>query len=105
VLGGERSCRSLPVPGQQLIQTLDVVIIDARQDIDKPGLRIDIVELGGLDQREHDGSALAATIGAGEQPRLAAERHHPFILPTSGRSWKFNTAGIPILGAKSASGA
>jgi hypothetical protein len=28
----------------------------------------------GLDQRVHDGGALAAAIGAGEQPGLAAER-------------------------------
>ena len=42
--------------------------------MDTPGLRIDVVELGGLDQRVHHGGALAAAIGAGEQPRLAAER-------------------------------
>ena len=39
------------------------------------------------------------------QEAASAHCHHPFILPMSGRSWKFNTAGIPILAARSASGA
>jgi len=37
-------------------------------------LRVDVVELGGADQRVECCGALAATIGAGEQPSLAAER-------------------------------
>lgn len=50
------------------------MIGDANEDIGKPGLRIDVVELGGLDQGVDDGGALAAAVGATEQPCLAAER-------------------------------
>src|ERR1700730_10578499 len=94
-----------PVPGQKLIQPVDSVVIDACKHVGEPGLRIDVVEFGRHDQGRHGGSTLGTTIGAGEQPGFAAQGHHPFILPMSGRSWKFNTAGIPILAATSASGA
>lgn len=50
------------------------MIGDAGEDIGEPGLRIDIVELGGLDEGVDDGGALAAAIGAAEQPCLAAKR-------------------------------
>jgi hypothetical protein len=65
----------LPAPGQELIEPLDVVIVDTVEDVCKPRLRIDVVEPRGLDQRVHHGGALAAAIGAGEQPRLAPERN------------------------------
>ena len=29
---------------------------------------------------------VSAALGTGEEPRLLAQRHHPFILPMSGRS-------------------
>ena len=48
---------------------------DAREDIGQPGLRIDVVETGGLDQRVKHGGALSAAIGAAEQPGLAPEGH------------------------------
>jgi hypothetical protein len=64
----------VPVPGKELIQPADRVIGDAGEHIGEPGLRVDVVELGGLDQRVEDGGALPAAIGAAEQPRLAAER-------------------------------
>ena len=47
---------------------------DMAEDIGEPGLRIDAVEPGGADQADHDGGTLAAAIGAGEQPGLAAGR-------------------------------
>ena len=50
------------------------MIGDAGEDIGKPCLRIDIVELGGLDERVDDSSTLPAAVGAAEQPCLAAER-------------------------------
>ena len=49
------------------------MIGDAGEHVGEPGLRIDVVELGRVDQRVHDRGALAAAIGAGEQPGLAAE--------------------------------
>jgi len=51
-----------PVPGQQRAQVGDLVIGDASQHVGEPGLRIDVVELGGVDERQHDGGALAATV-------------------------------------------
>jgi hypothetical protein len=53
---------------------LNAAIVDAGEYVGEPSLRIDVVELGGLDQRVHHGGALAAAVGAGEQPRLAAKR-------------------------------
>src|SRR5689334_16657230 len=41
--------------------------------IGEPDLRIDVVELGGLNQRVDGGSAAAAIVGAGESPVLAAD--------------------------------
>jgi hypothetical protein len=43
------------------------------EHVGKPGLRIDAVELGGLDQRVDGGGAAAAFVGAGEGPVLAAD--------------------------------
>jgi hypothetical protein len=64
--------RCFPIPGQELIQSLDVVIVDAREYVGEPYLGIDVVELGALKQRQHDCGALAAAVGAGEQPGFAA---------------------------------
>jgi hypothetical protein len=38
------------------------MIVDPGQHIGKPGLRINVVELGRVDQREHDGRPLSAAI-------------------------------------------
>ena len=62
-----------PVPGQQLVEPGGGVIGDAGEDVGEPGLRVDVVELGGDDQGVHEGGALTAAIGAGEEPGLAAE--------------------------------
>src|ERR1700741_5506051 len=48
------------------------MIMQAREDVGEPSLRIDVVELGGLDQRVDHGGAVAALVGAGEGPVLAA---------------------------------
>jgi hypothetical protein len=45
---GERSGGCLAVPRQELMEVLDIVIVDAGENIGEPGLRIDIVELGGF---------------------------------------------------------
>ena len=39
-----------PVPREKLVEALGGMILQARQDVGEPGLRIDIVELGRLDQ-------------------------------------------------------
>ena len=69
---GMNGCWVAPVPGQQLVETSDRMVGDAGDEIGQPGLRIDIVELGGHDQAE--GGALTASVGAGDAslPRQAA---------------------------------
>jgi hypothetical protein len=57
-----------------LIEIAGLVLVDPGEHIGKPGLGIDVVETGGLDHRVHEGGALAAAIGACEQPGFAAER-------------------------------
>ena len=63
----------IPVPGQQFGDAVDRVVGDAGEHVAQPGLRIEAVELGGLDQRVDGRGALAAGVGAGEQPVLPAE--------------------------------
>src|SRR6476469_1691034 len=65
--------RGAPIPGQQRGEVGDLVIGNPGEHVGEPGLGIHIVELGCVDQREHDCSALAAAIGTCEQPGLAAE--------------------------------
>ena len=65
---------------------------------------LDIVELGGLDQRADCCPASAAIVGAGEEMILAAKGHHPFILPMSAKSGKFIIVGIPISAGRSSCG-
>jgi hypothetical protein len=74
-----------PIPGHQCGELGDLVIGDPSQHISEPGLWINVAELGRLNQCQHDGGTLAATIRAGEQPRLAAEDNLAVILPISGR--------------------
>ncbi len=38
------------------------------EDVGKPGLRIDIVELSTHDQRRHEGGTISTTIRSGEEP-------------------------------------
>jgi hypothetical protein len=56
------------------------MIVDSAEHVSKPNLRVDIVQLGGPDQGEHRGGALAAPIGAGEEP---------------GGRWQFRAAPVP----------
>src|SRR6185437_1598622 len=62
-----------PIPRQKLMQPESRMIVDARQYVGKPSLRIDVVEPGRADQRQHDGGALTSAIGACEQPRFTAK--------------------------------
>ena len=55
----------LPVPGQQLVDPLGRMILQSRQDVGEPRLRVDVVELGSLDQRVEGGGATAAVIRRG----------------------------------------
>ena len=103
--GGADEVLASDGPRQKLVDPSDGVIGDAAEDVMQTSFRIEAVALGTLDRGADRGGALAAGIGAGEQMILAAECHRPFILPTSLRSWRFITAGIPILAIRFACGA
>jgi hypothetical protein len=63
--GGLLQARPLPIPGQELIDPLGWMILQSRQDIGEPCPRIDVIELGGLDQRVDGGGAPAAFVRRG----------------------------------------
>jgi hypothetical protein len=44
------------------------VLGDAAQNVGQPSLRIDVIHLGGRDQRHHDGGAIGAAVRASEEP-------------------------------------
>jgi len=102
---GSVGCSRLPVPWQELVDPIDWMIGDATDDIAEVCLGIEPVKAGGLDNGVHGGGAFSAGIGTGEQPVLSPQGNYPFILPMSGKNWKFITAGIPILAVRSSSGA
>src|SRR5271156_4339949 len=58
----------LPVPGQKLVQPVDSVVVDTGEHVGEPGLRIDVVELGGHDQSGHHRGAFGSAIGTGKEP-------------------------------------
>lgn len=64
---------SRPIPRHELVEPAGGVACYAVWDIGDPGLRIDVIHFGTEDQAVHDGGALAAAVGAGEEPRFAAE--------------------------------
>ena len=69
--------------------------------VGEPGLRIDVVELGGLDERVDGGGAPAAFVGSGEGPVAASDRNVPVILPISDRRPRSFIAGIRFTGVVS----
>ena len=50
---------------------------DAGDDIGQVGLRVDVIELGGFDERGEDGPVFGAAVGAGEQAVIAVQRQGP----------------------------
>lgn len=66
-----------PVPGGEVTDAVDGEVGDAGQNIPEIGLRIKAVEPGALDQGVDDGGALAALVGTGEEPVLAADGERP----------------------------
>jgi hypothetical protein len=50
------------------------MIRQSHEDVGEPSLRIDVVELGGMDQRIDRGGAAAAVIGPGRQGAKVIER-------------------------------
>jgi hypothetical protein len=60
--GRELCAIRVPIPRQELIEFLYVVIVGAREHVGEPSLRVDVVEPRGLDQRVHHGGTLTAAI-------------------------------------------
>jgi hypothetical protein len=63
----------VPFPGQQFLELTLRGVGDASEHFGEPGLRIDVVECCGHDQRGHDSGTVSAALGAREQPRLSSE--------------------------------
>ena len=58
----------LPMLGEKFRQTGLRLLGDAVEDVGELGLGVDVVELGGADERVHHRCPLAAAIGAREEP-------------------------------------
>jgi hypothetical protein len=99
-----RPCRR-PAPREEVVQLASRVVGQAGEDVGEPGLRVDAVELRGLDQGVHGGRAFAAAIGAGEGPVVAADPERPAILPMSGRRLRSIIAGTLSMGVVSGASA
>src|SRR5258706_12782902 len=66
------------VPWHEFVEAAgEMAIGELGEDVDEVGLRIDAVELGGLDQRGDDAPVLAPSVGACEQGVLPIERDWP----------------------------
>jgi len=70
---GRGFAAGLPGPRQQFVDALGRMVREPDRHVGQPGLRIDVVELCGLDQRVDGGGAVAARIRATEGPVAAAD--------------------------------
>ena len=61
------------MPWQQFGQARERQVRDPGDDVGEPGLRVDPVQLGGADQGVHEGRALPAALGTGEEPGFSAQ--------------------------------
>jgi len=83
--GLDRLC-GLPVPRQQLIESIDKMSIDhALEHIAQVGVGFDVIHFGSFDQRAERRPARSAIIRSGEQMILSTEGNLAVILPISGR--------------------
>ena len=91
----------IPVPGEQFGEAVDWMAPGHTiYDVGEVSLRIEAVEFGAFQHGIEDCGAFAAGIGSKEQEILAGNGNYPFILPMSGRSWKFTTGITPISAGK-----
>jgi hypothetical protein len=63
-----------PVPLQEFVEPMHRMISEAGENFGEPGLRIDVVELGGPDERDHQRRLFGAALRSSELPRLSADR-------------------------------
>ncbi len=88
-------------PRHQLVDAgLGPAVDELRQSVGEPGVRIDAVELRGLDQRGDGCPVGAALVAAGEQRVLAVQCNLAFILPISGKLSSSNIVGTRFTVAK-----
>ena len=76
--GGDRSrTRRLPIPGEQFSQGIDLRAAgdDALEHVGEVGLGIDLMQLGGVDQRGQDRPPLATAARPGEQRVFLPQRN------------------------------
>ena len=90
-------CDRRPVPRQQFIKPVDLVIVDAVEDVSKIGQRVKTVQLGRFNDRHRAREGFRAGICAREEPVFTSYSQFPFILPMSGRFIGFIIDGMPIL--------
>mgnify|MGYP001370200899 CR=1 FL=1 len=89
-------CYCCVTPGHEFVQTSDLMLCDLGEDPCEPGLGIDTVELGGLNEGIGDCRGLTATFGAYKEKILTSQSQFPSILPMSGQFIAFNTGGTRI---------
>jgi hypothetical protein len=63
------------------VDPLGRVVGQPGEDVGEPGLRVDAVELAGLDQGIDGSGPLAAAVRAGEGPVAPTNRDEAFIAP------------------------
>ena len=66
-----------PVPWQQIVDPVDLVVWNAGEGVGEPGLGIDAIEFCGLDQGVGDGGGFAAGLRTDEEGVLAAQSDGP----------------------------
>jgi hypothetical protein len=68
---------SFQLPRQEFVDLGDRMVGDLGEDGAEIGFGVDTAQLGGLDQRQDAGGALAALVRASEQPILASDGNRP----------------------------
>ena len=87
-------CDGFPRPREQLVDSVDRVIGDARDDVAQIGFWVEPVELGSLDERVHLRGSDSAAVRTREEIIFSAQGNLAAILPISGRTLWSNIAGI-----------
>lgn len=64
-----------PFPWQQFREAGGRQVRDAGKDIGKPSLGVDVVQPRCHDERQHDGRAVCAAVGTGEEPCFSSASH------------------------------
>lgn len=86
-----------PVPWQQFINPVDLVIVYAVENVGKVSLWIDGVQLGGFDDRHRTCQGFRPGVSTRKEPVFAPDGQFPFILPMSGQFIACITGGTRIL--------